>query len=301
MKVQPTSGPAGRRLAAALSGDATQPKSNSWRSRAKGALNHGLGDVATPESARMASRRPRWEAGQNSRDSAGPATPRLQPTVLVAHADEDLLASICAELRQHGYTVVAVESGEEALAKVRALQPALALLDLTLPEVSGLDVCKHLKSEPLTAEMQVILLSGTDDALDRVVGFELGADDYVSTPCNLRELALRVRAVLRRTAGWQNRLVSTVGPIVIDHTQCFVLVDGDRVHLTAIEFRMLALLAGRPGVVQSRDTLLSEVWGDETAIDPRSVDTYLRRLRLKLGRAAIHLKTVRGLGYRLTA
>lgn len=225
----------------------------------------------------------------------------LQPTILVAHADEDSLGSICVQLRREGFTVVPVESGDEALARVRSVQPALALLDLALPEISGLDVCRTIKTDPLTSEIQIILISNEDNEIDRVVGFEIGADDYVRTPCNLRELALRVRAVLRRTLGWRERKVAAVGPIVINHTQCLVSVNGRRIHVTATEFRLLALLAGRAGIVQSRDTLLCEVWGDETAIDSRSIDTYLRRLRAKLGDAACHLETVRGLGYRLAA
>lgn len=226
---------------------------------------------------------------------------RRHATVLVAHSDEEILASISAQLRKDGFIVVAVESGDEALAKARALQPALMLLDLALLAVSGLDICKRVKADPLTSEIQIILLSGENNELDRVVGFEIGADDYISTPCNLRELALRAKAVLRRTLGWSERRVTAVGQITIDNVQCAVRVNGQSVHLTATEFRLLALLAGRAGAVQSRDTLLYEVWGDEASIETRSVDTYLRRLRVKLGEAACHLKTVRGFGYRLVA
>jgi DNA-binding response OmpR family regulator len=169
-----------------------------------------------------------------------------------------------------------------------------------LPNAPGLEVCKQLKADPLTAETQIILLSAENDQFDRVAGFELGADDFVITPCHPREMVLRVKAVLRRATGGPERRVHAVGPIVVDHRQCAVFVHGLPIHVTAIEFKILALLAGRPGAVQSRGILLTEVWGDETAIDFRSVDTYLRRLRRKLGGAAGQLRTVRGLGYRLT-
>ena len=294
-------------------------KTVSWRTRAKAALNRKEGAIGLrPELAQAFVAEPvpmparAMKARVPSAFDPAAVTPRLSSigtpsprkaaagaTIVVALSEEGFLAPLCADLRHEGYHVFAVESGADALVRVRATLPALVLLDLTLPNVPGLEVCKRLKADSFTAETQVILLSGEDNPLDRVVGFELGADDFVVMPCNLRELVLRVKAVLRRSMAGQERHVHTVGPIVVDQRQCAVYVHGQPVHVTAIEFKILALLAGRPGVVQSRDILLTEVWGDESAIYFRSVDTYLRRLRRKLGGAAGQLRTVRGLGYRL--
>lgn len=300
--MQPYPLPSSPRSAGPLTGlpSVTTPgeRPQSWRTRAKATLNKSLSapPAPTPVRRQPANAADGLETCPNTTLHAA-----LHPTVLVAHPDEEMLGSICAQLRQDGFTIVPIESGPEVVSRVRMLQPALVLLDLALPVVGGLEVCRLLKADPLTSEIQIILLSGDDNVIDRLVGFEIGVDDFVATPCNLRELSLRTKAVMRRTIGWQDRRVAAVGPIVINHAQCTVLVHGQRVHLTATEFRLLALLAGRAGVVQSRDTLLCEIWGDEEAIDTRSVDTYLRRLRAKLGEAACHLKTVRGLGYRLAA
>ena len=290
---------------------ATHPKTVSWRSRAKAAINrkeavpNGNGSHAAravlPPAAQSATVEPARASVSRASSPVAVKPAVAGATVVVAHADEELLASLTADLRREGYNVLPVETAADAAARIRAVQPALVLLDLALPDQPGLEVCKQLKGDPLTADTQVIFLSAENNDFDRVVGFELGADDFISTPCNLRELVLRVRAVLRRTIGGQERRVVAVGPIVVDHRQCQVSVHGNPVHVTAIEFKIVALLAGRAGVVQSRDTLLAEVWGDEMAIDARSVDTYLRRLRLKRGSAANHLRTVRGLGYRLVA
>jgi two-component system phosphate regulon response regulator PhoB len=145
------------------------------------------------------------------------------------------------------------------------------------------------------------MLTAKHEEVDRLVGFEFGADDYVTKPFSPRELVHRVKSVLRRVNGWQEREVVSLGPIRIDHSRCCVYVNDAPVSLTRKEFKLLALLAERPGKVQSRETLLFEIWGDEDAIDSRSVDTYLKRLRTKLGSAAECVKTVHGFGYRISA
>lgn len=221
--------------------------------------------------------------------------------VLVACSRENVCASICVRLREEGYAVLIAVSGEDALEKANSSHVTLALIDLDLSVVSGLEVCKCLKGAAATSAIPVILLTKPRHDVDRIVGFEIGADDCANVACDPRELVLRVKAVLRRSNPWIAHSIVSVGPICINVSQCSVRVNGRAAALTATEFRLLTFLASHAGVVQSRSSLLSEVWGDDTAIDSRSIDTYLRRLRLKLGEASCHLKTVRGLGYCITA
>ena len=225
----------------------------------------------------------------------------MKTKILVVDDEPDALDLIQYNLKAAGFDVVTAADGEEALRKARATQPNLVILDVMLPEVDGLEVCKTLRREPVTAAIPIIMLTAKAGEIDRVLGLELGADDYVTKPFSPRELVLRVKALLRRRIPEEphsERL--DFGELQIDIPRHEVLVDGKPVELTATEFKLLNVLAERRGRVQSRETLLRDVWEYDSLIDTRTVDTHMRRLRDKLGKAAHYLDTVRGVGYRFT-
>src|SRR5881392_1832794 len=185
------------------------------------------------------------------------------------------------------------------LRKARAEKPDFIILDLMLPKIPGLEVCKILKSEAATRHIPILMLTARAEEIDRVVGLECGADDYVTKPFSPREIVLRIKAILRRGAGEETVDRLSAGPITIDPSRHQVLVNGKRVELTSLEFKLLRTLMQRRGRVQERDRLLNEVWGYESVIDTRTVDTHVRRLREKLGKAGDIVETVRGFGYRV--
>jgi DNA-binding response OmpR family regulator len=202
-------------------------------------------------------------------------------------------------LSQAGFDVSTAADGAEALKKAREVRPDLIVLDVMLPEMSGLEVCKVLRRDPATAAVPIILLTAKAAEVDRVVGLEIGADDYVTKPFSPRELVLRIKKILERgerAEGKPERFV--FGDLAMDIPKHLVSWRGKRIDLTATEFRLLTLLAERAGRVQSRDQLLRDVWDYDNVIDTRTVDTHMRRLREKLGPAGKHLDTVRGVGYR---
>jgi len=204
-------------------------------------------------------------------------------------------------LKSEGYKAITADNGESGLAKAKAEAPQLIVLDLMLPKMSGLEVCKALKREAATARIPIIMLTAKSDEVDRIVGLELGADDYVTKPFSPRELLLRIQSVLRRSsAGGEKQERIKVGDILLDHSRHEVLVKNQKIELTATEFRLLAILMERRGRVQTRDRLLNDVWGYESVIDTRTVDTHVRRLREKLGPVADYVETVRGVGYRMS-
>ncbi len=223
--------------------------------------------------------------------------------ILVVEDEADLAELLSFNLRQAGHTVLTVHSGGAGLAEVRQKRPDLVVLDLMLPDISGLEVCRRLRREKETAWIPVLMLTAKGEEMDRVVGFEVGADDYVTKPFSPRELLLRVDAILRRaqtTAGDEpERQAITIGNMVIDVPAHKVVVEGDEIPLTVLEFRLLLDLATRVGRVQSRDALLERVWGYAPGIETRTVDTHVKRLREKLGAASQHIETVRGVGYRI--
>jgi two-component system phosphate regulon response regulator PhoB len=220
--------------------------------------------------------------------------------ILVAEDEIDVLNLVATNLKSSGYTVLKAEDGKSALEQARNAIPALIVLDLMLPGVSGLEVCKALKSEAPTRLIPIIMLTAKAEEVDRIVGLELGADDYITKPFSPRELVLRVKSVLRRAnAPADTSDIIKLGDIQIDRSRYEVLVRGKSIDFTATEFKLLTLLIERRGRVQSRDSLLNEVWGYESIIDTRTVDTHIRRLREKLGRSADCIETVRGFGYRI--
>jgi DNA-binding response OmpR family regulator len=168
-----------------------------------------------------------------------------------------------------------------------------------LPKMPGLEVCKVLKTDPATRHIPIMMLTAKAEEIDRIVGLEFGADDYVTKPFSPREVILRVKAILRRGEARQDDERLTAGAITIDPARHNVSVEGKRVNLTSIEFKLLCTLIQRRGRVQARDRLLNDVWGYESMIDTRTVDTHVRRLREKLGKGGTAVETVRGFGYRL--
>jgi len=219
--------------------------------------------------------------------------------ILVIDDEPDAVELVEFNLRSAGYEVVTAADGAEALKKARAHSPDLVVLDVMLPEVDGLEVCKILRRDPATSGIPLIMLTAKAAEIDRVLGLELGADDYITKPFSPRELVLRIKNLLKRGQGPEEKKDRfQTGELLIDVPRHLVTVQGKRVELTATEFRLLTVLAQRRGRVQSREQLLQDVWQYDNLIDTRTVDTHMRRLREKLGRAARYLDTVRGVGYR---
>jgi two-component system phosphate regulon response regulator PhoB len=226
----------------------------------------------------------------------------LKTKILVVDDEPDALEVLGFKLREAGYTPIFARDGTRALAIARTEHPDLIVLDLMLPEVDGLEVCKILRRDASTASIPVIMLTARAAEMDRVLGLELGADDYVTKPFSPRELVIRIRKQLSRSrTGDEKGSHLRIGELQIDVPRHVVSVSAKVITLTATEFKLLEVLARRRGRVQSRDRLLQDVWGYENPIDSRTVDTHMRRLREKLGDAAQHLETVRGVGYRFAA
>ncbi|MHC1764838.1 MAG: response regulator [Verrucomicrobiia bacterium] len=224
----------------------------------------------------------------------------MKAKILVVDDEPDALELIGFNLEKAGFDVITAEDGVEALRKARDLAPAAMVLDLMLPEMDGLDVCKSLRADPRTAGTAIIMLTARAAEVDRVLGLELGADDYLTKPFSPRELVLRIRKLLGRQASASApKDVLRVGPICADLGRHEVTVSGEPLDLTATEFKLLSVLMERRGRVQSREQLLRDVWGYDNLIDTRTVDTHVRRVREKLGSAADLLDTVRGIGYRI--
>jgi two-component system phosphate regulon response regulator PhoB len=222
--------------------------------------------------------------------------------ILIVEDEKDLQDVLAYNLRQAGHTPVLAADAREALAAVAAQAPDLVLLDLMLPDMSGTDVCRTLKSDSTTRDIPVVMVTAKGEEIDRVVGFELGADDYVVKPYSVRELLLRLNAILRRRGGNNEGAgVASFGKLRIDRDGHRVWVDGEEVALTALELRLLSTLYDRRGRVQSRAALLDEVWRMSGEVNTRTVDTHVKRLREKLGSAGVYLETVRGVGYRFAS
>jgi len=226
----------------------------------------------------------------------------MKSKVLIVDDEPDALELITFNLKGAGLDVVTAADGAEALKKAEQHKPDLVILDVMLPEVDGLEVCKVLRRSPKTAGLPILMLTSKSAEIDRVLGLELGADDYVTKPFSPRELVLRVKRLLRSPkSGEATPDHFEWKELSVDIPRHRVTVKGKLVELTATEFRLLTLLIERRGRVQSRDQLLQDVWEYETSIDTRTVDTHMRRLREKLGLAAKYLDTVRGVGYRFAA
>jgi len=220
--------------------------------------------------------------------------------ILIVEDEKDIVQVLEFALRQAGFETVSARDAGEAFARVRERAPDAVILDLMLPGVSGTDICRQLKSSSRTAAVPVIMLTARGEEVDRVVGFELGADDYITKPFSVREVVLRVKAVLRRGAPGEAPPRDQVGPIKLDREAHRVFVDGVEVELTALEFKLLETFIARVGRVQTREQLLRDVWDMTGELQTRTVDTHVKRLREKLGSGRDLIETVRGLGYRMS-
>jgi two-component system phosphate regulon response regulator PhoB len=222
-------------------------------------------------------------------------------TVLLVDDERDLLSVLDFNLRAAGFETILATRGEEALLALKRRIPDLVLLDLMLPDIPGTEVCRRIKADARTKHVPVVMLTAKGEEVDRVVGFELGADDYVTKPFSVRELTLRLKAILRRAGPPRaaEQLREKVGPIRVDAEAHRVFVDDAEVTLTPLEFKLLSTFMARLGRVQSREQLLEDVWEMSPEVETRTVDTHVKRLREKLGSGRDLLETVRGVGYRL--
>ncbi|HLK40021.1 MAG TPA: response regulator [Polyangiaceae bacterium] len=219
--------------------------------------------------------------------------------VLVIEDEADLREVLQYNLAQAGHRPYAAATGEAGLKLAQEVRPDIVLLDLMLPDVPGTTVAKSLRREPQTQLVPIIMVTAKAEEIDRIVGFELGADDYVVKPFSVRELILRIEAVLRRGRSPEQRLLE-VAELRIDKEAHRVTVGGEEIALTALEFKLLVTLTERRDRVQARGTLLSDVWAIDAEIASRTVDTHVKRLRDKLGTAGRFIETVRGVGYRFS-
>ena len=220
--------------------------------------------------------------------------------ILIIEDEPDIRRNLEYNLSREGFSISTAASISEANTLLASTDYNLILLDLMLPDGSGLDLCKSIKSNSDTESIPIIILTAKDDEVDKVVGFELGADDYVTKPFSVRELILRVKAVLKRGSKKKEivEVVRQFGDLKIDVDSHEVHVDDTKINLTALEFRLLRQLVDTRGRVQSRDQLLSDVWGYSAEVTTRTVDTHVKRLREKLGPMGKYVQTIRGVGYK---
>ena len=228
----------------------------------------------------------------------------MSDRILIVEDEPDILDLVSYNLKRAGFEVEEAEDGEVALQLIEDRPIDLVVLDLMLPGIDGLEVCRLLKQNVQHKDLPVLMLTARTEEVDRIVGLELGAEDYLVKPFSPRELVLRIKAILRRVKGGKGESQEDAaeriqaGDLTIDPVGHRVLLDGETIELTATEFRLLLTLAQRRGRVQSREELLNVVWGYEYSGYRRTVDTHIRRLREKLGEACDLVETVRGVGYR---
>ena len=225
----------------------------------------------------------------------------MRDRILVVEDEKDVRDMIRIHLKAAGFDVVEAHNGAEGLVLAKQDLPTVIILDLMMPEMSGVEVCRALRRNPATSRIPILMLTAKSMEDDKVAGFECGADDYVTKPFSPRELVLRVRAVARRQPdqGVAKPIPVRSGTMQLDRGTMTASMGGKKLVLTSTEFRLLELLVRRVGNIQSREVLLSEVWGYEASLDTRTVDTHVRRLRDKLGKTGKLIETVRGSGYRL--
>ena len=226
----------------------------------------------------------------------------MSQKILIIEDEPDIRKTLEYNISREGYSVVSASSLVEAKSQIESDSFSLILLDLMLPDGSGLDLCREIKSDKEKSSVPIIILTAKDDEVDKVVGFELGADDYVTKPFSVRELILRMKAVLKRGEKKSDNVEvqRQFGQLSIDTESHEVFVDNNEITLTALEFKLLCQLVDRRGRVQSRDQLLSDVWGYSAEVTTRTVDTHIKRLREKLGSMGKYVQTIRGVGYKFT-
>ena len=225
--------------------------------------------------------------------------------ILIAEDDHDLVKLLKYNLEKEGFKTAHTSDGSLVLAEIRRDEPDLLILDLMMPGMDGLEICRQIRRHEKYATLSVLMLTARSEEADRVVGLEIGADDYVTKPFSMRELIARVRAVLRRhESDVPQRALLQRGNLLIDPSAHSVTMAGRRIDLSALEFRLLHYLGSHPGMVFSRDQLLDRVWGDDRSVTPRSVDVYVRRVREKIEpqpQAPTYIQTVHGVGYRFAS
>ena len=221
--------------------------------------------------------------------------------IYIVEDEPDIRETLKYNFSNEGFKVSTAPDGEEALSNIKKVLPDVLILDLMLPGISGLDVCKSIRADDDIRDMSIIMLTAKGEEIDRVIGFELGADDYVTKPFSVRELILRVKVLLKkqRESLVENKLV-TFGPIRIDLDAHELKINDKEIVLTALEFKLLQHLVKRKGRVQTREQLLGDVWGYSAEVTTRTVDTHIKRLREKLGNTSDYIQTIRGVGYRFS-
>jgi two-component system phosphate regulon response regulator PhoB len=226
----------------------------------------------------------------------------MSQKILIIEDEPDIRKTLKYNISREGYKVVSVSSLSEGKEQINSSDFSLILLDLMLPDGSGLDLCREIKSDKDKSSTPIIILTAKDDEVDKVVGFELGADDYVTKPFSVRELILRIKAILKRGESKKETLEvqRQFGELTMDIDSHEVFVNSEQIILTALEFRLLRQLVDRRGRVQSRDQLLSDVWGYSAEVTTRTVDTHIKRLREKLGTMGKYIQTIRGVGYKFS-
>jgi two-component system phosphate regulon response regulator PhoB len=223
----------------------------------------------------------------------------LTKSILIVEDEKDIVDLIAYHLKQSGFSVLTALDGPSGLEIAKKNRPSLVILDLMLPGMDGKDICRALKSNPLTQSTPILMLTAKSEEVDRVIGFELGADDYVTKPFSPRELVLRVKAILRRKeAPQEGEKVLGIGDLLVDIDRHQVSVKKKNISLTSTEFKLLVELITNKGRVQTRERLLDKVWGYTYEGYARTVDTHIRRLREKLGPLGNLIETIRGVGYR---
>jgi two-component system, OmpR family, phosphate regulon response regulator PhoB len=222
----------------------------------------------------------------------------MQETILIVEDEADVAGLLRYNLSKAGFGVLVASDGIEGLEIARKDHPDLIVLDLLLPEMNGYAVCRKLREDSNTVELPILILTAKAETNERIKGLELGADDYVTKPFSPRELVLRVQGLLRRSSPSKQMTALEVGPFKVDDNGFDIRLEGRRLDLTMLEFKLLAILIERRGRIQSRESLLSEVWGYQKSVDSRTVDTHMSRLREKLGQHGASLETVRFAGYR---
>jgi two-component system phosphate regulon response regulator PhoB len=227
-------------------------------------------------------------------------TTKVRKNILIVDDEQDVIDLLALHfLKDTNYTISTANDGVTALETARSQSPGVIILDLMLPQMSGLEVCKLLKSDRVTRDIPILIITAKTNEADRIAGFEFGADDYVTKPFSPREVVLRVKALERRLCAETNEDIRVCGAITLDLVRHRAEEGGRLLHLTTMEFRLLSMLTKQPGRLFSREMLLAGVWGYNTVITTRTVDTHVRRLRCKLGKSATAVETVRGFGYRL--
>lgn len=222
----------------------------------------------------------------------------MKDTVLVVEDEADVVDLIRYNLNKAGFSVLVAMNGPEGLAMAQENRPDAMVLDLMLPGIDGRSICKILKKNPDTESIPILMLTAKGEAAERIEGLEIGADDYMTKPFSPKELVLRLQALLRRVRTNPHSNDLEVAPFQVSKSNFEIRLDGQRLELTSTEFKLLTLMIERRGRILSRDLLLHDVWGYQNAIDTRTVDTHMRRLREKLGAHASRLETIRGEGYR---